>query len=242
MIGTSLTKLLLGKGHKVIILTRNLKRAIDRQAPDERLTYARWNAREQSIDHDAIEKADYIVHLAGEGIADKRWTAKRKKEIVQSRIQGSSLLIKALKEIPNQVKAVVSASSIGWYKPDEPGKKASQGFVETDPSDPSFSGETCKWWEESIEPVTSLKIRLVKFRFGFVLANEGGAFLEFSKPVQFGIASILGRRLTNPRPVRSLSRPAGSASLDARTETNDRSSRAGRRERRPLRGLASLRE
>ncbi len=192
LVGTALTKLLLAKGHKVIILTRNLKRAIDRQAADERLTYARWNADEQSIDRDAIEKADYIVHLAGEGIADKRWGAKRKKEIVQSRIQSSGLLIKALKEIPNHVKAVVSASAIGWYGPDKPAPRSQHGFVESDPSDQSFLGETCRWWEESIQPVTSLGVRLAKFRFGVVLANEGGAFKEFKKPVQFGIASILG--------------------------------------------------
>jgi uncharacterized protein (TIGR01777 family) len=192
LIGTSLTKLLLEKGHKVIILTRNLKRAIDKQTADERLTYARWNAQEQSIDRDAVAKADYIVHLAGEGIVDKRWTDKRKKRIVQSRLQGSGLLVKALKEIPNNVIAVVCASAIGWYGLDKPGNKGSKGFVESDPSDPSFLGETCRWWEESIHPVRELGKRLVRFRFGIVLGNHGGAFAEFKKPVQFGIAAILG--------------------------------------------------
>lgn len=190
LVGTSLTRLLLGKGHKVIILTRNLKSAIDKQSADEQLTYARWNAAEQSIDKDAIEKADFIVHLAGEGIADKRWTSKRKKEIVQSRIQSSGLIIKALKEIPNNVRAVVSASAIGWYGPDKPGMSTS-GFVETDPAYKSFLGETCRWWEESIEPVHTMGKRLVKLRFGIVMANEGGAFVEFKKPVRFGLATIL---------------------------------------------------
>lgn len=192
LIGSSLTELLLEKRHKVIILTRNLKKAVDRQTADERLTYARWNAEEQSIDRDAIEKTDYIVHLAGEGIVDKRWTEKRKKQIVQSRIQSSGLLIKALKEIPNGVKAVVSASAIGWYGPDKSGKKISHRFIESDSHDQSFPAEVCKWWEESIQPVTSLGIRLVKFRFGVVLGNNGGALAEFKKPVRFGIASILG--------------------------------------------------
>ena len=192
LIGNALTKLLLANGHRVIILTRNLKRAIDKQAADERLTYARWNAEEQSIDRDAIEKAEYVVHLAGEGIADKRWTAKRKKQIVQSRIQSSALLIKALKEIPNNVRGVISASAIGWYGPDTPGKSSQKGFVETDPPDNSFLGETCRWWEESIQPVTSLGKRLVRFRFGIVLSNEGGAFPEFKKSLPFGIAAILG--------------------------------------------------
>lgn len=192
LIGNSLTKLLLEKSHKVIILTRNLKRAIDKNVVDERLTYARWNAEEQSIDKDAVEKADYIVHLAGEGIADKRWTEKRKKQIVQSRIQSSGLLVKALKEIPNNVQAVVSASAIGWYGPDKNENKASAAFVETDPADKSFLGDTCRWWEDSIQPVTLLGKRLIKLRFGVVLSNDGGALAEFKKPVRFGIASILG--------------------------------------------------
>ena len=191
LIGNSLTKHLLEKGHKVIILTRNLKRAIDKNLVDERLTYARWNAEEQSIDRDAVAKADYIVHLAGEGIADKRWTEKRKKQIVQSRIQGSAMLVKALKEIPNNVKAVISASAIGWYGPDNK-ETSTQPFVETAPPDNSFLGETCRWWEESIQPVKQLGKRLVILRFGIVLANDGGAFSEFKKPVRFGIASILG--------------------------------------------------
>lgn len=191
LIGTAVTKILLDKGYKVIILTRDLKKAIDKQKADERLTYARWNAAEQSIDKDAISKADYIVHLAGAGIADKRWTKKRKKEIVQSRIQSSALLIKALKEIPNNVKALVSASAIGWYGPDRP-SMSKKGFVESDPSDTSFLGETCRWWEESIHPVSALGIRLVKFRFGLVFSSRGGAFTEFMKPAKFGIASILG--------------------------------------------------
>lgn len=192
LIGTSLTKLLLDKGHKVIILTRDLKRAIDKRDADERLTYARWNAEEQSIDNDAIGKADYIVHLAGEGIADKRWSDKRKKKIVQSRIQSGTLLSKVLKEVPNNVKAVVSASAIGWYGPDKPNEPRQRGFIESDLADKDFLGETCRWWEESIQPVATLGKRLVKFRFGIVLTNDGGALAEFKRPAQFGIASILG--------------------------------------------------
>lgn len=191
LIGTSLTKHLLEKRHKVIILTRNLKRAIDKNLADERLTYARWSAEEQSIDRHAVEKTDYIVHLAGEGLADKRWTEKRKKQIVQSRTQGSAILVKALKEIPNNVKAVISASAIGWYGPDKK-EKSPRPFVETDPPDKSFLGDTCRWWEESIQPVKQLGKRLAILRFGIVLANDGGAFAEFKKPVRFGIASILG--------------------------------------------------
>ena len=82
---------------------------------------------------------------------------------------------------------MVSASAIGWYKQNLPGPA-----IETDPPDPGFLGETCKAWENSILPVTTLGKRLVILRTGIVLSNDGGAFPEFAKPVRYGIAGILG--------------------------------------------------
>ena len=124
-------------------------------------------------------------------MADKRWTNKRKNEIIESRTQSSALLVKALKENSNQVKAVISASAIGWYGAD-PVIPNPSPFTETDPSDHGFLGETCRQWEESIEPVGQLGKRLVKLRTGVVLSNEGGALVEFVKPLRFGLATILG--------------------------------------------------
>lgn len=197
LIGTALTKLLTDKSYKVIILTRNPhshtgKKESRVQNPSGAVTYAAWNIAQQTIDAVALQRADYIVHLAGAGVAGKRWTAKRKKEIVESRTQSSSLIVKALKEIPNKVKAVVSASAIGWYGPDPviPNQKP---FVETDPSDEAFLGETCRLWEESIDPVTKMDKRLVKLRTGIVLSKEGGALAAFKKPVRFGIAAIMSK-------------------------------------------------
>jgi uncharacterized protein (TIGR01777 family) len=115
------------------------------------------------------------------------WTAKRKQEIRDSRLKGSDLLVKALSRIPNQVEAVVSASAIGWYR-----ETRGVQSVEIDPPDPGFLGETCRLWEEHIQPVTALGKRLVVLRSGIVLANEGGAFPEFKKPVKLGVAAILG--------------------------------------------------
>lgn len=184
MIGTRLIELLIAKNHELIILTRKSKPAFGN------VRFAEWNLEKGTIDASAIEKTDYIIHLAGAGVADKRWTTKRKEEIANSRTQSSALLVKALTEIPNHVKAVISSSAIGWYGPDK--AKTDKGFVETDAAYNDFLGQTCLQWEQSIEPVTNLNIRLVKLRTGIVLSNEGGALKEFKKPLKFGLASVLG--------------------------------------------------
>jgi uncharacterized protein len=185
LIGRTLTKILLDKGYKVIILTRDPAG----KTHGEKISYAAWDIRKKEIDTDAVKKADHIIHLAGAGVVDKKWTEAYKKEIRESRIESSRLIIEALKNTPNSVRTVISASAIGWYGPDhEPVKP----FTETDPATDDFLGQTCKLWEESIEPVTSLGIRSVKFRIGILLSNDGGALAEFKKPLHFGIAAILG--------------------------------------------------
>jgi uncharacterized protein (TIGR01777 family) len=182
LIGKALTRLLLEQGFRVIVLSRKAH-----QENTNGVRYATWNIKQQAIDIDALQEADYIVHLAGANVGDKRWTRKRKKEIEESRTQSSALLANALRENYNSVKAVVSASAIGWY-----GEDKGKAFVETDPAAAGFLGATCLKWEQSIEPVTALGKRLVKIRTGIVLSNEGGALAEFLKPIKFGIAAILG--------------------------------------------------
>lgn len=187
MIGKRLTELLIEKGYDVIILSRQ-SLVIGHQSS---ITYANWDIANQTIDKDAIAKADYIIHLAGAGVADKRWSEKRKQEIIHSRTQSSALIVKALKEIPNNVKAVVSSSAIGWYGADTDAT-LKNGFTEDAKADTEFLGETCRLWEKSIEPVTQSGKRLVKLRTGIVLSNTGGALAEFRKPLKAGIAAILG--------------------------------------------------
>jgi uncharacterized protein len=187
LVGKALGQALLEKGYRVIILSRGR----DRKSENANLSYATWNVAAQTIEKDAIAAADYIVHLAGAGVADKRWTKKRKQEIVDSRVQSSQLIVDSLKKIPNKVKAVVSASAIGWYGAD-PVTPNLMPFTESDPADTAFLGTTCQQWEESIEPVTQAGKRLVKLRIGIVLSKDGGAIKEFLKPLRFGLATILG--------------------------------------------------
>jgi uncharacterized protein (TIGR01777 family) len=186
LIGTALTPILVSRGFEVIILTRQRDKENNKV-----VKYAYWNVENGTIDGDAIAKADRIIHLAGANVGDKRWTRKRKKEIVESRVKSGELLVKALKEIPNKVQWVLSASGIGWYGTDTKDSRQ-KGFSESDSFSQDFLGETCRQWEESIEPVKALGKGLVIFRQGIVLSNEGGAFSEFKKPLRLGIAAILG--------------------------------------------------
>lgn len=187
LIGSALTKMLTGKGHKVIILTRAQKSSVE-----SNISYAVWNTKSQKINEEAVASADYIINLSGAGVADKRWTSDRKKEIVESRQQSGALLVKALIQVPNKVKAVISASAIGWYGKDENRSPKKKAFTEDMLADKEFLGDTCRLWEESVEPVKDTGKRLVKLRIGIVLSNDGGALPEFKKPVKFGIAGVLG--------------------------------------------------
>ncbi len=188
MIGKRLSQLLIEKGYEVTIMSRQASKA---NGESSKVSFANWDIANQTIDKEAIAKADYIIHLAGAGVADKRWSTKRKQEIVNSRTKSSELIVKALTEIPNHITSVVSTSAIGWYGPDTEISR-NQGFTEEMEADDAFLGETCRLWEKSIEPVTQLGKRLVKLRVGIVLSNNGGAFVEFKKPLKAGVATILG--------------------------------------------------
>ena len=186
LIGTALTKALVQKDYEVIIVSRSAK-----ISSQKNIDYVKWDVDKQIIDEKAIQKADYIVHLAGANVGERRWTKKRKKQIIESRIDTGKLLVKALKEIPNKVSAVISSSAIGYYGPDGqiPNPKP---FVETDLASANFLATTVQQWENAIEPVKDSGKRLAFFRTGIVLSNDGGAYKEFKKTLRFGVVSVLG--------------------------------------------------
>lgn len=187
LVGKKLTQLFISKGYDINILTRT----IPTKKAHQNIHYFLWDVLAGTIDNKAIETADHIVHLAGAGVADARWTTKRKQEIVDSRVQSCQLILKALETINNNVQSIISASAIGWYGADTP-ISLRDGFVETAPADTEFLGETCRLWESTMQPVLALNKRLVQFRIGIVLSNDGGALTEFKKPIKTGVAAILG--------------------------------------------------
>ena len=185
LVGKEMVKHLHAKNYRVIILTRDPSN----KRGNEKTTYASWDPAKGTIDTEALKKADAIIHLAGAGVMDKKWTEAYKKEIIESRIKSSELLINTLRNNIHHVKVLVSASAIGWYGPD---KLPGHSFTEEEKADDSFLGETCRLWEESTIPAEQLGIRVCRLRIGIVLAKEGGAYPEFRAPLKFGIASILG--------------------------------------------------
>ncbi len=190
LIGHALTKALLAKGYEVIILSRKL---VSPETTINGLHYACWDPATGKADVDAFTKADHIINLAGAGVADQRWSAKRKALIRDSRVQSGQLITSILANNSNKVQSVINSSAIGWYGPDKknPGQ-ANEGFIETDPPSNDFLGTTCQEWENSIQGVEKLGKRLVILRTGIVLSTKGGALKEFLKPLRFRIASVLG--------------------------------------------------
>ena len=185
LVGKRLTAHLVSAGYQVIILSRKA----GNRSNIESVRYATWDIDRQTIDEQAIRSADYIIHLAGAGVMDRRWTPSYKKEIVDSRVKSSRLITESLKKYPNRVKAVLSSSAIGWYGPD---RNPARPFVETDEPSNDFLGQTCASWENSIAAASGEHTRVCILRTGIVLSNEGGAFAEFAKPLRFGMAAILG--------------------------------------------------
>lgn len=183
-VGHHLTRLLLNKGHKVIIFSRETVQTYR----EPNLNYALWNPDKKQCDINALQELNGVVHLAGAGIADKRWTAERKKVIVDSRVKGTEFLVEQLKLHAPNCKVLISASATGFYGPDREGLSP---FTEAAPPYPDFLGNTCKMWEAASESASHFLRRAI-VRFGIVLGKESGAFPEFAGPMKFGIMPILG--------------------------------------------------
>lgn len=183
-VGKHLTGLLIQKGYKVIIFTT---RVATKPAQDH-ISYAHWNPMKGAFDINALKEVDAVVHLAGTGIADKRWTEKRKKEIVDSRVVGTSFLVAQLKNFGTKCKTLIAASATGYYGKD--GDKIP--FHEDALPANDFLGNTCLKWEQCSSAANTF-LRTVILRLGIVLGKDAGAFHEFARPMSFGIMPILGK-------------------------------------------------
>jgi uncharacterized protein (TIGR01777 family) len=180
LIGKHLTQLLLDNGYEVSHLSRTPE-----NMPGVK-TYL-WNIEKNEIDAACIIGVDTIVHLAGAGVAEKRWTNKRKKEIVNSRTRSIWLIYDLLKKKNNLVKSVISASATGFY-----GDRDGQILTEFTTPGNDFLAEVCQKWEAAVDEGAELGLRIVKLRTGIVLDKNGGALPQMANPVKWGIGSPLG--------------------------------------------------
>jgi len=163
LIGTRLSPLLKAKGYEVIHLSR--KKNLAKTYPAYQ-----WDLNKGFIDEEAIQKADYVVNLAGAGIADARWTKKRKQLVIDSRVKGNELLKKYFETI-KMPKAFIASSAIGFYgdRADETVNEKSAAGKE------GFLAYSTGIWEQSIHDVAQLDLRTAIIRIGIVLSTVGGA-------------------------------------------------------------------
>lgn len=181
LIGQYLSKILLQYGFEVAILGR-------KKISIPSVKSYTWDIPNQIIEEGALQGTAHLIHLAGAGIADKRWTADRKKVILESRTKPVELLAQQIQQKGIQLKSFVSASGISYYGDDT----GEQKHTESDHPGNSFLAEVTQQWENVAESIQKLGIRTVLLRTGIVLSKHGGALEKMTLPARFGLGSPLG--------------------------------------------------
>ncbi|MFP4088737.1 MAG: TIGR01777 family oxidoreductase [Cyclobacteriaceae bacterium] len=188
MIGQRLTQMLQDKGYEVAHLSRSRPDRSRSGHSGPVKTYV-WDIQKKEIEPEALQQADYVIHLAGAGVADKRWTESRKKIILKSRTESTRLLHDTLANLgENRLKAFISASAIGIYGSDT----GSAEIHETSPKGDDFLADVTRQWEAVVDEIKRLNIRTAKLRIGVVLSMKGGALPRIVQPVKLGVGAPLG--------------------------------------------------
>lgn len=179
LVGSQLSDLFQAKGYEVAHLSR-------RATGQERYRTYTWDVAAGKMDSQALEHVDYLVHLAGAGVADKRWTAARKQEILDSRTKSTDLLLETAHRSGAVLKSVVSASAIGYY-----GDTGRDWVTEISPAGSDFLATVVQAWEAHVDALAELA-PVAKIRIGVVLSRHGGALQELAKPVKWWAGAPLG--------------------------------------------------
>ncbi|OLE20758.1 MAG: TIGR01777 family protein [Catenulispora sp. 13_1_20CM_3_70_7] len=179
MIGTALVGSLREDGHEVIRLVRHTH-------PDESAGERHWSPFGEP-DPKPYEGCDAVVHLAGAGLGDKRWSAAYKREIRESRVRGTDTLARSLAQLAEPPRALLSASAIGWY-----GDTGATPVVEGAPGAEDFLGNLCRDWEAATKPAEDAGIAVTHLRNGVVLDRSGGALARMLPFFKAGIGGPIG--------------------------------------------------
>jgi hypothetical protein len=181
LVGRKLVPFLQENGHEVFSLVRKTPQ-------NER--EIQWNAETGIVENQSekLENFDAVVHLAGAGIADERWTKERKRIIRESRIIGTRVLVDSLAKLQNPPKSFVSASAIGYY-----GDRKDETLNENSPPGKDFLSNVSVEWEAEAERAAGFGARVVKLRIGIVLSTEGGALKEMLTPFKMGVGGRVGK-------------------------------------------------
>lgn len=178
LVGTALIKSLVADGHEISRLVRHYTSA------DAEIE---WSPDRYSIALARIEGFDAVINLAGEGIAEGRWTEEKKRRIRESRVKGTKLLGDALANLTNRPNTFICASAIGYY-----GNRGDEVLTETSKPGDGFLPEVCAEWEKATALATEQGIRVVNARFGIILDKKGGALAKMLPPFRMGVGGRIG--------------------------------------------------
>lgn len=180
LLGRAISQLLLKEGHQPIWLSRS-------EGSENGIKTFTWNLVSRTIDEKAFEGVEHIIHLAGSGIVDKRWSLAYKKELLESRVKSSELLQDYILKTKCPLKSFVGGSAIGYYGAVE----NNHVFTEGDLPGRDFLAETCVNWEKSYLPLTTAGIRTSIIRTGIVLSKNGGAYAKMVFPFKLGLGAAV---------------------------------------------------
>src|SRR6266446_384527 len=178
LVGTALIQALEPEGHEIFRLVRH--------APNSR-SEIEWSPDRYSIALARLEGFDVVVHLAGESIAEGRWTDEKKKQIRESRVKGTRLLGDALANLSQPPKTLVCASAIGYY-----GDRGDEVLTEASAPGKDFLSDVCVEWEKATALASEKGIRVVNCRFGIILDANGGALKTMLPPFRMGVGGKIG--------------------------------------------------
>ena len=181
LIGMHLSRLLRDHNYEVLHYSRS--RDLNAEFPAHH-----WDVEKKELDLEAIERADYIINLAGAGIADALWTNSRRKAIIDSRVEGTLLLRHGIETVKTKPHAYISSSATGYY-----GDRGAEILPETAAPGDGFLSETTQVWEKAIDQVKTTRVRVAGLRTGIVLSTKGGAFQKIYAPFKFGVGSYFGK-------------------------------------------------
>lgn len=179
LIGSSVAGALRERGDEVVALVRS------RRDTDE--TSALWSPDEGLLERDPVQGVDAVIHLAGAGIADKRWTAERKRLLYSSRVDGTRNLVASLASLERPPGRFLCASAVGFY-----GDRGDERLDETSDSGGGFLADLCRAWENEARAAAEFARRVYQMRSGIVLSTEGGALPKMLTPFKLGLGGRIG--------------------------------------------------
>lgn len=179
-VGQKLVNDLLQQKQKIIVLTRSQNKA-------QELFGDKVRAVENLSEILNSEQIDYIINLAGEPIADKKWNEKQKEILVSSRINSTKNLINLVARLEQKPAVLINASAIGFY-----GSRGDEELDENSSVGEEFTSELCQKWEEQAKQVDKFGVRVCLARFGIVLGKNGGALSKMLLPFRFGLGGKIG--------------------------------------------------